>query len=105
MRARLAARASFLILGVAASAAVTWAISGWPLQPSVPLTVGMMTNPEHAAWMPLHRGETFVCFVLNAVFYSAAVWVTAGVASLLFRSASNGDTAARGPTIKGLPAA
>jgi hypothetical protein len=69
--------------GVAAAVIATWVLPGWIVQPSVPSTVSLMTDAEAAQWAGYHRTETGFCFVLNAVWLTAAVWLIAESAPLV----------------------
>jgi hypothetical protein len=72
-----------VIVGAAVAAAATWLVPAWPVQPSVPSTAVLMNQGDLMLWTPLHRVETGICFALNAVWASAAVWLVAGVAELV----------------------
>jgi hypothetical protein len=72
-----------LIVGAAAAAAATWLLPAWPVRPSLPSTALLMNQSDLALWTPLHRVETGYCFVLNAVWCSAAVWLIAETATLV----------------------
>jgi hypothetical protein len=74
---------AFLLGGAAAAIVVTWVLPVWVVQPSVPSTAPLMNQTEAAIWAPLHRAETGLCFALNAVWCSAAVWLIAGAVTLV----------------------
>ncbi len=69
--------------GAAAAVIVTWVLPVWVLQPSLPSTVAMTTEAEAAQWPGFYRAEAGLCFALNAVWCSAAVWLLAGGAKLV----------------------
>ncbi|MHC5006997.1 MAG: hypothetical protein ACYTGF_06515 [Planctomycetota bacterium] len=79
----LPARTAYLLGGASAAAVVTWVLPGWIVQPSVPSTFSLMTEAEAALWAGFHRTEVGYCFVLNAVWCSAAVWLIAETATLV----------------------
>jgi hypothetical protein len=74
----LRTRLVFLLIGVVAAAAATWILPTWSLQPSPARAVGPMTRHEYATWTACHRAETRCCLALNAVWFSAAVWLVVG---------------------------
>jgi hypothetical protein len=83
MKGRLPARMAYLLVGAAAAVVVTWVSPVWPVQPSLPATLGFPSDAEAAAWPGFHRAETAYCFALNAVWSTAAVWLVAGSATLV----------------------
>jgi hypothetical protein len=74
----LRSRLVFLLVGVIAAAVATWVLPAWILQPSRPRTIGFMDEAQHAVWSAYHRAETGYCLALNAVWFSAAVWLVVG---------------------------
>ena len=67
----------------AMAAAVTWVLPAWFLQPSLPATLGFISDDQAAAWPRFHRAETGLCFALNAVWACAAVWLVVAAAELV----------------------
>lgn len=79
----LRTRLVFLLVGVIAAAVATWVLPAWALQPSRPRTAGFMNQAEYAVWNAYHRAETGYCLALNAVWFSAAVWLVVGGATMV----------------------
>jgi hypothetical protein len=83
MDGRLRVRVILVLVGALAAVVVTWGVPVWFLQPSLPATVGSITDAQAAAWPAFCRAETTYCFTLNAVWCTAAVWLVAGGATMV----------------------
>jgi hypothetical protein len=72
----------FLLIGAIAAAVATWPPPAWILQPSTPRTARFMNRAECAVWTASHRAETGYCLALNTIWFSAAVWLVVGGATM-----------------------
>ncbi|MHC4414133.1 MAG: hypothetical protein ACYS0G_02485 [Planctomycetota bacterium] len=88
MKGRLLVVMMSLVVGTTASMAVGWRWSGWPVHASLgpALSSELLDATERALVRRFHRSETQVCFVLNAVYYTAAIRLVFGGAPFLGRT-------------------